>query len=88
MRNKQRCECAHEGDLTRQGALNGEDVTRSGADKAKRPHDIDDKGRNKRSDDGVSSGDDVTRSRKRGAARSGVGANQARLRGCGKEGMR
>ena len=33
------------------------DVKRSGADKEKRGHDIDDKGRDKRSDDGVASGD-------------------------------
>ena len=53
--------------MTRQGTLNGEDVTRSGADKAKGGHDIDDKGRDKGSADSVASGD-VTRSRKRGDA--------------------
>ena len=70
MRNKQKCECAHERDLTRQGTLNGEEVTRSGAEKAKRGND-------------KQSGD-VTRSRKRGDARSDFGAYKARGRGSGR----
>ena len=70
------CERAHARDSTRRGTLHGEDVTRNGADKAKRGHDIDDKGRDEGSD--KQSGD-VTRSRKRGDARSDFCAYKARL---------